>query len=199
MRLIAFASIALVAGTMSAGADGCNPQIQRCPDAAYTYSVAPASLRVKRGSECGRNIPVARCADLARRFKAGLAEENKRRARRFTETMRREARDEYRDSRGRRVIVVDDGAPRRRRNDYDGESSRLCMPRIEVTSRPMATEGRACAEARKLWSVQAIEKHGGRYGQMDLAKGLRSRPHAVHEGAWRDVCTVSAVPCRTDD
>ncbi len=201
MRKLALFSLVLLGGCNPAAADGCNPRLQDCSRisgaSAYSYSVKPAHMRVRRGSNCGRDIPARECSEYIRRFQEGLRSENARRARKLARKSRpiREARQEYRDERGRRVIIVDDSSrgPRRR----DGDDGRECKKRITITSKPMATEGRACNEARKLWSMQAIEQHGGKYGRVELARGVRSDPHAAHEGAWRDVCTFSAIPCRS--
>lgn len=186
-----------------ARADGCNPTMQTCgkgaeyvPDAAtlrrapvaYTFSAGP-----RRGSVCGEHIPTARCNQLMRGIKAGMKAENARRARESVRSSRpiRETRDSYLDERGRRII--DDSDRRRDRyrdRDFD------CKPEETATSRPRLRQKDACAEARKLWSLKVIEKHGGSYGRVDMARRATSDPHPQHEGAWRDVCTFSAIPCR---
>lgn len=185
-----------------ARADGCNPQLQDCsfkgePFAAprrapisYTYSVTPEIIRKRGGSKCGKNIPVWECEMVFSKVRA----EDARRAKMLREGRRlpaREARDSYRDERGRKVIVIDDGERRRDRND-----DRDCRRRITVTSKPRLTKALACGEARKLWSMRALDEHGGEFARISSAKGVSSDPHPFHEGAWRDVCTFSAVPCR---
>lgn len=185
-------------------ADGCNPDTQDCSmmrgaageywpeqtrprsaqrSAPHIYAISPEIIRKRKGSKCGDNIPVWECERQFARARAM----DQRRAR-----LQREARESYRDSRGRKVIVIDD---RDRRDRSDGSR---CKKRITVTSKPRMTEALACGEARKLWSMQAIDDHGGKYGRLITARGVETDPHPMHEGAWRKVCTVSAVPCRGD-
>lgn len=194
------------ATTGPAAADGCNPEVQDCgkgallygaeplrrAPVAYNLSVTPDIIRRRGGSVCGENIPVWRCDNLKARFKTGIKAENERRRQDIrNKRPLREVRDSYRDERGRKVIVIDDGERRRDRGD-----DRNCKRRITVTSKPRMTKGLACGEARKLWSMRALDEHGGEFARISSAKGVSSDPHPFHEGAWRDVCTFSAVPCR---
>jgi hypothetical protein len=228
IRLITLTLVAMLAALLAiwlvsnylirpAQADGCNPEMQDCsvkgsayvPEAlpkpkraapvAYTYSVTPEIIRKRGGSKCGKNIPVWECELVMSKIRA----EDQRRARTIAKKQKppvREARDSYRDERGRKVIVIDDSSRRRRERDEDyGErDSRDCRRRITVTSKPRITKSLACGEARKLWSMRALDEHGGEFARISNAKGAKSDPHPFHEGAWRDVCTFSAVPCRSD-
>lgn len=84
------------------------------------------------------------------------------------------------------------------RSDATYRGGRECKPAIKVVSKPMATERRACEEAKKLWSVQAGDTWSGAYNDWSNARVIMVKPKPVHYGAWRDVCTVIARPCRED-
>jgi hypothetical protein len=93
---------------LAARADGCNPDMQDCgksegyEPAALKRGTVAYGLTIGRGSVCGENISVSRCDSLKSRFRAGLKAENqRRRASGPVIPPAREARDSYRDERGR--------------------------------------------------------------------------------------------------
>lgn len=220
MRTLAALSLALMAGCTSASADGCNPRVQDC--SALEYGAKPAAYRPampktiyrytpshfrrspKGGSVCGDNIPARQCSEFLSRFKDGLKKENARRARATVRSDRRirEARDEYRDERGRKVIILDDRSPRRDR--YREESRReprnRCLDRVTIkSSKPMWTAGSACAIAKAQWSDSVAAAAGAEYSSVARARDIDADASPMHAGAIRKVCTFSAIPCRKSE
>jgi hypothetical protein len=209
--------------TRPSKADGCNPQTQDCsaitgsyiperqpiaepvkPKAsAYSFSVMAAGLRRGQGSECGENITAKRCADLLRRFKAGMKVENERRRQniRAGKPIRsrdvREARDTYRDERGRKVIVIDDGE---RRRDREGGA---CSSRVVIVPGTQhIREGWARNSAIGAWKRLVRYDLGERFTEWGNARkrgpqadGLDCVRSGASANGWLVRCVATAIPC----
>lgn len=182
-KILFFCACAILLGVglaKYAKADGYEPGMRGYKDggpAAYSYSHRPYSSPKKRYvAKCDRHMSAYEC----RRFREVMA---KRAAR---------SRDYDRPVRRR---YAETGYVR---SDATYRGGRECKPAIKVVSKPMATERRACEEAKKLWSVQAGDTWSGAYNDWSNARVIMVKPKPVHYGAWRDVCTVIARPCRED-
>lgn len=229
MRRLTLASALaiVVAGCASvpAYADGCNPELQDCPigpraeapaprakPAAYTYSVTASGGRRAEGSACGENISARRCAEIKRRFRQGLDAENARNGR-ISRGPRREARDEYRDERGRRVI---DDTPRRRYrdeergyrdSDYERERSARrrderaeCGREVEASGTQLPLASSARNSAITAWKRQVRFKYGERYAEWENARktgpdGLDCVGSGTSASTFWKRCVATAVPC----
>jgi hypothetical protein len=138
-------------------------------------------------------------AELRELERIRLRAERRREAARYERTVRKSrivARRYYDDGPRRQVRYAE--APRRFRSDTEYSDGRECRAVIDVTGRERLGRSRATESANNAWRIEASNRHGFRFSNLDNAKGavLDCNPTRTSLGAQIFACSVRARPCR---
>lgn len=183
IMLVSLGLGAITAGTARADGDE--------SDKGYSYSQG-----VDRYEERSHRLrPYISRAEMRELERIRLRAERRREAARDERTVRksrtvarRYAEDPVRYAQSRRY----------RADDADYRTTAECRPVIDVTGRERLGRSRATESAQNAWKIEASNRHGFRFGNLDNAKSvnLDCNPTRTSLGAQIYVCSVRARPCR---
>ncbi len=181
--VIAVATVLFNYGVSSARADGCSDEgCGGYKDERPVYS--HRNYRSSYGAVCDPRMTRSEC----RRQAAYLARRDE--LRNYRPVLRNyRTRDE-----SPRIRYA---ASRSQRYDVEEPRGRSCRPVIEISGRERLGRSRALESARNAWRVEANNRHGFKFGNLDQAGGVSTdcNPTRTSFGAEIFVCSVRARPC----